>query len=273
MTEALLAMSVGEFSAWILALSLVRYWVIAGLPYYVLYVWKPGFMRRFKVQATFPSQQVVRYEFFWGNVSSVLIAASLALAFLGWKAGHARIYTDQAGHGLLWYYGSIGVMALIHDAWFYWTHRLLHHPLLFKRFHATHHRSANPTPWASLSFHPVEEVLSFGFFPLMLFVLPFHPVPLAWFFVLMFAGNVSGHSGFEFGRLSPLTRFIGSSIHHNLHHTRVTKNYGLYLNLWDQLCGTFDDGYVAEYRRMGLAGKASGAEPPESRPASPPRAG
>lgn len=266
MTEALAQMGLWEFSAWILLVSMGRYWLIAGLPYFVLYRWRPAFTRRFKVQPEFPAPSMVRFEFFWGNVSSLLIALSLIAAFAGWRMGWTQIYTDPHQYGKWWYYGSIGVMAAIHDSWFYWTHRLLHHPAFFKRFHATHHRSLNPTPWASLSFHPVEELLSFGFFPTMLFILPFHPVPLTWFFVLMFAGNVSGHSGFEFGRLTPFSRLLGGSLHHNLHHTRVQKNFGLYTNVWDILCGTFDQGYVAEFRRMGLAKKATGNVDDRSHP-------
>lgn len=271
MTEALLAMSVAEFGAWILALSLLRYWVVAGLPYFVLYVVRPAFARRRKVQPDYPAPSLVRFEFLWGNVSSVLVAVSLLLAFAGWKAGWTRIYTDPAQHGFGWYYGSIAAMAAIHDAWFYWTHRLLHHPRLFRRFHAIHHRSLNPTPFASLSFHPVESVLSFGFFPLMVFVVPFHPVPLAWFFVLMFAGNVSGHSGFELGKLTRFTRYVGGSLIHNLHHTRVTKNFGLYSNFWDHLCGTFDDTYADAFRRF--EARSAKAEAPESPKDAPPRAG
>ncbi len=273
MTAALENMGIAAFAAWILALSMLRYWVIAGLPYLVLYVMKPRFSAARKVQAAFPPAAMVRFEFFWGNVSSALIAATLILAFAGWKAGYAKIYTDEGLFGAAWYYGSIVAMAAIHDAWFYWTHRLLHHPLFFRRFHATHHRSLNPTPWASLSFHPVEEVLSFGFFPLMVFVLPFHPVPLAYFFSLMFAGNVSGHSGFELGRLTPLSRYLGGALIHNLHHTRVTKNFGLYTNLWDHLCGTFDESFAAEFRRLEAAGTKASDEEPKSPRDAPPRAG
>ena len=35
----------------------------------------------------------------------------------------------------------------LHDAWFYWTHRLLHHPWLLRRVHYVHHQSTVPTAY------------------------------------------------------------------------------------------------------------------------------
>jgi sterol desaturase/sphingolipid hydroxylase (fatty acid hydroxylase superfamily) len=34
------------------------------------------------------------------------------------------------------------------DAYFYGTHRLMHHPCLVRYFHRTHHRSVTPTGFA-----------------------------------------------------------------------------------------------------------------------------
>jgi Delta7-sterol 5-desaturase len=48
---------------------------------------------------------------------------------------------------------------LVHDAYFYWMHRALHTPLLFKTFHHAHHRSITPTPFAAYSFSIPEAVL------------------------------------------------------------------------------------------------------------------
>jgi len=42
------------------------------------------------------------------------------------------------------------------DMHVYWTHRILHIPILYKYIHKTHHLSFNPEPFSSLSMHPVE---------------------------------------------------------------------------------------------------------------------
>jgi sterol desaturase/sphingolipid hydroxylase (fatty acid hydroxylase superfamily) len=36
--------------------------------------------------------------------------------------------------------GCVAALDLLHDAWFYWTHRLLHWRPLYKYVHWEHHR-------------------------------------------------------------------------------------------------------------------------------------
>jgi sterol desaturase/sphingolipid hydroxylase (fatty acid hydroxylase superfamily) len=37
---------------------------------------------------------------------------------------------------------------LFHDTWFYFAHRLMHHPYLMKRVHYTHHQSKVPSAFS-----------------------------------------------------------------------------------------------------------------------------
>ena len=48
--------------------------------------------------------------------------------------------------------GLLIAIVIAHDAYFYWAHRTMHHPRLFKTFHRFHHRTITPTPWAAYSF-------------------------------------------------------------------------------------------------------------------------
>lgn len=47
----------------------------------------------------------------------------------------------------------------IHEVHFFCIHRLIHTPFLYKWVHSVHHNSINPSPWSSLSMHPVEGFL------------------------------------------------------------------------------------------------------------------
>src|SRR5262245_38903284 len=62
----------------------------------------------------------------------------IAFAYLsGWTPMYLRI--DQ--HGWTWFVISVVLSILVHDTYFYWTHRLMHHPRLFRLMHRTHHLS------------------------------------------------------------------------------------------------------------------------------------
>jgi hypothetical protein len=81
-------------------------------------------------------------------------------------------------------------MVLMHDAYFYWTHRLMHHPRLFRIFHRAHHLSASPTPWAAYSFSVPEAFVQAGIGPLIVFTIPTHPLANALFMLWQVAFNV-----------------------------------------------------------------------------------
>ena len=104
------------------------------------------------------------------------------------------------------------------------------------------------------AFHPLEAVVEAGIFPLLVFLLPLHPIALVAFLTYMMAMNVLGHLGYEpyparflrtrFGRLH------NTSTHHNMHHQFVKGNYGLYFNWWDRLMGTNHAKYQERFEKV-----------------------
>lgn len=69
---------------------------------------------------------------------------------------------------------TIALLDYLHDAWFYWTHRLLHWGPVYTRVHHVHHRSGVPTPFAGYSFHVAEAALVFANELLVCFLFPIH---------------------------------------------------------------------------------------------------
>ncbi len=149
----------------------------------------------------------------------------------------------------------LALMIIAHDTYFYWTHRAMHLPMLYKRFHLAHHRSVTPTPFAAYSFS-VGEATAMGFFVLIWQV--FIPTPglvLLPFLLFQITRNAMGHAGFE---LMPrwwlstrATRWINTTTHHDLHHAgSFHHNYGLYFTFWDKLMGTEHPDYVATFSRV-----------------------
>lgn len=231
-----------------------RYAFMAGLGYLIFYSWK---RRRFihrKIQQKLPGWHMVRHEV----VHSLLTAAIFALVGLGIYglklAGWSQVYTDSSQYGIFYLVFSFLVLIVIHDAYFYWMHRLMHHPRLFKIFHLAHHRSNNPTPWASLAFHPLEALVEIAIIPLIVMVMPLHPVVLFAFATWSLTWNIVGHLGFELFPAGwvdhPILKWLNTSTHHNLHHHYSKGNYSLYFNWWDRWLGTNHPDYEARFRAL-----------------------
>lgn len=60
---------------------------------------------------------------------------------------------------------QIIICFIIEDAWHFWAHRALHHPLLYKRFHKQHHSFTSPFALQAEYAHPFETIFTgIGFF-------------------------------------------------------------------------------------------------------------
>src|SRR5947207_15938936 len=96
------------------------------------------------------------------------------------------------------YFGLSVVLGIVgYDAWFYWKHRLLHTPWLYRRAHRIHHRITNPTPFANFTHHPLEIVLGNAYFILLVLVVPVHPLALGLVSMFVFGWGMVAHLGYE----------------------------------------------------------------------------
>ena len=69
------------------------------------------------------------------------------------QRGISLLYTNRhpfAPAHVLYMLACVLVLDVAHDAWFYWTHRLLHHKWLYRHVHYMHHQCAShPLTWCS----------------------------------------------------------------------------------------------------------------------------
>ena len=185
----------------------------------------------------------VRREIAWSLASAAIYGVPAGVVAWGWQArGWTRIYTDWNAYPLWYAPLSVLLYLLAHDAWFYWTHRLLHRPRPFRVAHAVHHASRPPTAWAAMSFHPWEALTGAVVIPALVFAVPIHAAMLGVVLAIMTVMGVTNHMGWEMfpRRLvhSPLGDWLITASHHQRHHEEYQCNYGLYFRLWDRLCGT-----------------------------------
>lgn len=188
------------------------------------------------------------------------------------NSGWTRLYRRVEDYGWAWFFLSIAVMVVVHDTYFYWTHRLMHHRWLYRTFHHTHHLSTSPTPWAAYAFSPAEAAVQAGIGPLVVFTIPVHPLAFAAFMLWQITFNVLGHCGHEiFPRWFLRTRaglILNTVTHHTLHHEKFRANFGLYFNVWDRLMGTNHPDYEHRFEQATAAPPAENPQPAEAAPAA-----
>lgn len=213
----------------------VRYLVVSGVFVWIGEKRSPGLHKGLSRQ--------MRHEVAWSSVSSLIYALPAAIAAWGWHAhGWTKIYTDVQPRDRWWIPLSLILVLFLHDSWFYWTHRLMHHPRLFKVVHAVHHKSRPPTAWAAMAFHPLEAVTGAIFVPIIVFILPLHIAVVGAVLAIMTLMGAANHAGWEILPQSLVRGKIGnwliSATHHEVHHRFYSRNFGLYFRFWDRLMDT-----------------------------------
>ncbi len=232
-----------------------RYFLVAGTSFLICYVLLSRWISGRKIQARFPKLKDYLREIAY-SVFTISLFAFIPLFFLMNESVrvHTTFYSDMDKYGRVWFWAAFPVMLFMHDTYFYWTHRLMHHPRLYPYFHRVHHLSVNPSPWAAYAFHPLEAVVEVGIFIVFLFTIPVHKLHFFLFFLFSIVYNVYGHLGWElypkgFARTA-VGRWINTSVSHNQHHKFAKGNYGFYFLFWDRLMGTVRQDYEEDYDRV-----------------------
>jgi sterol desaturase/sphingolipid hydroxylase (fatty acid hydroxylase superfamily) len=133
------------------------------------------------------------------------------------------------------------VLPIYHEFHFYCIHRLIHVPILYKHIHFVHHNSVNPSPWSSLSMHPIEHLLYWSD-SLIHLVLPSHPLLLLYNLQITGTGAVVGHVGFDKIEVGNDSAIDTHAYVHYLHHKHFEVNYADGTTALDKLFGTWHDG-------------------------------
>jgi sterol desaturase/sphingolipid hydroxylase (fatty acid hydroxylase superfamily) len=174
--------------------------------------------------------------------------------YLCYQKGLTRVYTEWDARGIFYFFLSYFIMHQLHDAYFYWTHRWMHEWKWLAKYHFVHHESSPPTPYSSLSFHPVEAFTHGLFWYIIAFTIPMPAHWLFGFYSFMFYINMWGHTSYEFWHKDllthPLLHILNTPTHHNIHHKYHKKNYSIYYGFWDKVCGTGHAEYENHYRKV-----------------------
>lgn len=193
-----------------------------------------------KRNAAFTFRDQVRDNMFWTLASGVSFWTLYEVLYF-WGVANSIVPTFTFAGNWHWAALWILVLTIITSAHFYWVHRFLHWPPLYRRVHALHHRSVNIGPWSGLSMHPVESALYLSA-PLIHFILPSHPIIFLLHMYMKALGPAFSHAGFESVLAADEKVVDAGDFHHQLHHRYFECNYGTTEVPWDAWFGTFHDG-------------------------------
>ena len=213
----------------------LRYLASSGLFAWLTHKLRPGRYHGLEPQ--------IRHEIRSSLVSAAIYGIPAGLTFWSWRhLGWTQMYLDPLEYSLWYLPFSVMIYLFAQDTWFYWTHRAMHWPPLFRLAHSVHHDSRRPTAWAAMSFHLIEAVTGAVVIPTLIFLVPIHMGMLGLVLAIMTVMGVANHMGWEmFPRWFVHSRFgnwVITASHHEHHHEEYRCNYGLYFRFWDKLCGT-----------------------------------
>lgn len=217
----------------VIFLPLVVYWALGLLFLYVDVTGRPKWILKYKIQdpnANYPVDKsrllgVMKQVIF--NQGALQVPLSILLTYLQ----ELRGYQSGPLPSLLTLLLDFAVFLVIEEFMFYYGHRLLHHPRLYKYIHKKHHEWQTPIALTAVYCHPIEHFLS-NMLPVAVGPLFMRSHSLTTFLWIMIASSnaVITHSGYHL----PL---LPSPEAHDYHHLKFNQNYGV-TGFLDWLHGT-----------------------------------
>ncbi|GFY76461.1 fatty acid hydroxylase domain-containing protein 2 [Trichonephila inaurata madagascariensis] len=118
-------------------------------------------------------------------------------------------------------FGEILLSIAVEEILFYYLHRILHHPSLYKHYHKKHHEFTSPIAISAIYCHPVEHILCNLLPVLVPWILIDTHVLSMWAWVALSSPlGVMLHSGYHLPLAQP------PEFHH-YHHMKFNQNYGI----------------------------------------------
>ncbi len=195
---------------------------------------------------TFNAQ--VADNMFWTLASGVTFwTAFEVLMFWAMANGYAPVLTWRENP--VWFVALIFLTPMWISFHFYWIHRWLHWPPLYKLAHAVHHRNINVGPWSGLSMHPIEHLLFFSSV-LIHWIVAAHPIHILFHMQHQALTAATSHTGFEGLLVKDKNRLALGTFHHQMHHRYFECNYGNLEVPWDKWFGSFHDGTEVAHATM-----------------------
>ncbi|MBC8048528.1 MAG: sterol desaturase family protein [Chitinophagales bacterium] len=256
-------------TATLTAIIAARYLVLSGLAHWLLWGRGGERLNAVRLNRERPMRRAIREEVRLSLIASGIHAPFVAVAMMiWWRYDGTQVYSNVSDYGWPYLFLSFFIYLIIQDTYYYWAHRAMHHPRLFRVMHAGHHHARHPTPFSSFAFDPAEAVVTAWLLPVMVFLIPIHIGALLALVTVMTVASILNHSGWEVFPRAFVNGMVGRQLitatHHSHHHIRFNANYGLYFRFWDRLMGTDSMAHAHKpaHRNVTLPGRPADAPRP-----------
>jgi len=182
----------------------------------------------------------VKDNMFWSLGSGVVQLTGFQVITM-WAMANGYTPVITLNSNPVWFIMALILIPIWSAFHFYWVHRLLHVPFLYKRVHSLHHRNVNIGPWSGFAMHPVEHFLYLSTLCIH-WIVASHPIHLFFHIIYQGPGAAMTHTGYEDLLIKDKRRLALGTFYHQLHHRYYECNYGNQEMPWDRWFGTFHDG-------------------------------
>jgi lathosterol oxidase len=220
--------------------------LIAGLVFTVF----RGFFQARKIQPNGFRWRTFRNEILFGVAN--LTVSSIVLGGLTVFLNNHRFIKFNPAPASWWVIAfEYAVYFFVYDAYFYWVHRAMHLPRIYRWLHKIHHFSTAPNVLTTVSLNPAESVINGLIIPIFTAVFPLHAATMVFIGPTNIVLGAYVHSGYEFlprwWNKSWLTKWFITATFHDQHHKYFNYNFGGFTTLWDWICGTVRPKYEADF--------------------------
>jgi sterol desaturase/sphingolipid hydroxylase (fatty acid hydroxylase superfamily) len=236
-----------DWIGFILLRNFILLIAITGSWHLWLYVWRKQ-DTKFKYNRSWPNKKSKVFLFsnqtydnmFWTLVSGVPIWTTYEVLLL-WAYANGIAPMINFNEHPIGFVALFFLIPFVHEVGFYFCHRALHWPPLYKIAHKVHHQNINPGPWSGISMHPLEHLMYFAII-LLIFIFPTHPIHMINLASRLGLLAVVGHTGFDHIVVGKKTIVNTSYYAHYLHHKYFEVNYADGMVPLDKWFGSFHDG-------------------------------
>ncbi|KAM4678113.1 fatty acid hydroxylase domain-containing protein 2 [Discoglossus pictus] len=221
------------FSLGAMAIPSLSFWLYNAVLMLTDLTGKPQFITKYRIQLGKNSpvdSAKLRHAVITVFLNQILISIPMVLLmypFMKWRGSPCGMELPTFHWVLL----ELSIFVLIEEILFYYSHRLFHHPSIYKRIHKQHHEWTAPVGVVSLYAHPLEHIFS-NMLPSMVgpMLMGSHVTTIMLWFCLALVVTTISHCGYHLP-------FLPSPEFHDFHHLKFNQCYGV-LGVLDRLHGT-----------------------------------